>query len=147
MGMINVSLPIFLTILIIWYVLCAVGYSGLLPKTGKPRWRAWIPLYNILERYDIAWDKKPGIVSLICGITGTILISCVHNMGRPIYLNMVLVAAYLLMLIFTITSLLSLFKLSICFGKSAFFAIGLILLEPVFLIILGFDRSWYRGRA
>lgn len=147
LGVVNVSVTVFLIILGIWYVLTAIGYSRLLPKTGLPAWHGWIPGLNIIDRYDIAWGRKPGIVSLICGIAATVIISYVQNAGRPVSLNMLLVVGYLALLFFCLFSILSMYKLALCFGKGGFYAVGLIFLEPLMLIILGYDRSWYRGKV
>ena len=145
LGLINVSIPVFAAIVAIWYILESIAYTKLFPKTGRKSSHAWIPVLNHLERFDIAWSKGAGAVSLISGILSIVLVTYVTNAGRPASLNMLLVIGYLMLLVFAMTSIIGLYKLSLAFEHGAFFALGLIFFCPIFLLILGFGKSEFWG--
>ena len=58
---------------------------------------------------------------------------------------LILAATYALLMSLAAVVMLCMlpFRLAKAFGKSVFFGIGLLLLSPVFLLILGFDGSAY----
>ena len=82
-------------------------------KAGQPGWASLIPIYNAYIFLKIA--KKPGWWLLLIIIPG---------------INVVFM-------------LLALISVNESFGKSTGFLLGLIFLNPIFLLILGFDDSTY----
>jgi hypothetical protein len=85
-------------------------------KAGKPGWGSVVPIYNIVLMCQVC--GKPGWWTVLC------LIPCVN-------------------LIIAIILCIALAK---SFGKGAGFAVGLILLSPVFLPILGYGKAAYAGQ-
>lgn len=87
----------------------------LFEKAGKPGWAALIPIYNLWILFETA--ELEGILSLLALVpfVGYIAIG--------------------------IISIIAWYKISGLFGKSDGFAIGLILLNIVFLPILIFDNK------
>lgn len=112
-------------------LISAIGKWGLLVKAGKPGWGAIIPLYGDY---------------LLCEITGVnswwILIK---YLGSSLSLIPILgpICSIVITLYFRILLNVSIAR---SFGKSDSFAIGLILLPPVFYLILGFGGDEYRGK-
>ena len=97
-------------------VVSIVGLWHVFQKAKEPGWAAIIPFYNQYVLFKITWGE--GIMFLL---------QLVPLVG----------------LVFTIITNL---KLAQAFGKSIWFALGLIFLNPIFLCILGFDsRSKYLG--
>jgi hypothetical protein len=84
-------------------------------KAGQPGWGSLIPIYNIY---------------LMCKICG--------RPGWWLLLFLVPIANFIVMIILCI-------DLAKVFGKSAGFAVGLILLGFIFLPILGYGKSEYKG--
>jgi hypothetical protein len=84
-------------------------------KAGKPGWAAIIPIYNIIVFLDMV--------------------------GRPWWWLLLTIVPGVNFII----GLILMFDLARVFGKGAGFAIGLILLQPLFLLILAFDNSEYVG--
>lgn len=117
-------------------------------KAGEPGWKSLIPIYNIYIFYKIAWEAKY-FLYLFLGIVVCyflIIIGLGGNSGAASgiggFLMVVLWAAVFVM------SIIAMVKLSKRFGKSGAFAIGLILLNFIFMAILAFDSSTYdRGRT
>lgn len=86
-------------------------------KAGKPGWSVLIPFYNTYVLLEI--------------------------IGRPWWwLLLLLIPVVNLVLIF-----IMMFELARSFNKSPVFAMGLIFLQPVFLLILGFGSAEYSGTA
>lgn len=107
-----------ITFLVI-YVLSVIAMWKIFTKAGKPGWASLIPIYNIVVMYQIV-GLNPWLLLLY-------LIPFVNW-----------IAALVLSIMLNI-------KLAKVFGKSTGFAIGLIFLNPIFLLILGFGDAKYVG--
>lgn len=93
-------------------------YSGLwkmFRKAGKPGWGSIVPLYNTYCIFDIAWGN--GWKALL------MLIPLVNMVVR----------------------IITCVKLAAAFGKSGWYALGLLFFPPVFVIILGWGSARYQG--
>ena len=86
-------------------------------KAGQPGWQALIPIWNVVVVLHIAGRPAWWIVLLVV----------------PIVNIVVLIAVAI--------------DLAKSFGKGGGFAIGLLLLPPIFLLILGFGSARYVGPA
>ena len=106
-------LIIMLIIEIIKYTISTIGKYYINKKAGKPGWSAFIPIYNNYILFEIS-----GLEGLYC----LLLLIPVVKIVFHIYLCI---------------------KLSEAFNKSVAFSLGLIFLNPIFLLILGFDSSKY----
>ncbi len=117
-------------------ILQVVANWKIFEKAGEQGWKSLIPVYAEYILYKIAWDTKPFWILMGLGI-----------------LNMLLcwipVAGVILSFIFgilaVIIEVLCYVKLSKAFGHGGGFALGLILLSPIFFMILGFEDSEYIG--
>ena len=96
-------------------VLVIASMWTIFSKTGKPGWAAIIPIYNIIVLLQIV--GKPGwwLILMLIPIINLVFLIIVHH------------------------------KLSLSFGKSAGFTVGLILLGFIFLPILAFGDAKYLG--
>ena len=130
-------------ILIVVYLFVSVlGMWKVFLKAGKKGWHACVPVLNYYELFTIAWKGKFGILFSLLEIA-YILLSMgqgeLLSKGFRGFLGMsMFVAAFILLMIAKI-------KLAFSFRKGSIFAYGLIFMELVFLMILGFDRSVYYG--
>jgi hypothetical protein len=91
-------------------------------KAGQPGWAAIIPIYN----YYI-------ILKIV---------------GRPAWwlaFLLALIIPFVGWIAVFVIGIIVLIDLSKSYGKGSGFAVGLILLEPIFMPILGFGSSTYRG--
>jgi uncharacterized membrane protein YoaK (UPF0700 family) len=96
-------------------IVCIAGMWKVFTKAGKPGWACIIPIYNFIVILEIV--GKPVWWFLL------LLIPCVN----------------IVFLVWTYN------LLSKSFGKSEGFTIGLILLSPIFMCILGFGDAVYLG--
>ena len=109
----------YLAVLLVFYILVVIAMWKVFTKAGKPGWASLIPVYNMVVMYQIV-GLNPWLLLLY-------LIPFVNW-----------IAAFVL-------SIMQNIKLAKVFGKSTGFAIGLIFLNPIFLLILGFGDAKYIG--
>lgn len=119
-----------------WYILQAVAYWKIFTKAGEAGWKSIVPFYNLYTQYKLTWNPMWFFVLVGCAAVNVVL-------GG---------AEGIFYIISTITSLavgvigiISNFKLSQAYGHGVGFAIGLIFLNPIFMLILGFGSSEYQG--
>lgn len=117
-------------------------------KAGEPGWKCLIPIYNAYIFLKIAWEAKY-FIYIILGIFAAILITALavsNNSG-----TMAGIGTFLLVILYAaifVMSIIAMVKLSKRFGKSGAFAIGLILLNVIFMAILAFgDCDYDRSRT
>jgi hypothetical protein len=102
---------------ILVYVLLVAGWWMIFQKAGEEGWKAIIPIWNIIVVLKIIGRPWWWIILL--------LIPCV---GFVVWILMML-------------------DLAKSFAKGVGFAIGLIILQPIFAVILGFGDARYAGPA
>lgn len=95
-------------------VITIIGMWKVFEKAGREGWKSIIPFYNMYVLTEISGQN--GWLFLLCLIPG---------IGALIWSIMVSI------------------KLAPAFGKDTGFAIGLILLAPIFYMILGFGSAKY----
>jgi hypothetical protein len=102
-------------IILVWVVPSLIGLWKVFQKAGRPGWAAIVPIYNNWQIIEIV--------------------------GRPGW--------WLAMLFIPYASIVFMFILMIdlakSFGKSTGFGVGMILLAPVFMLMLGFGDATYLG--
>ena len=96
------------------YVLVVIAEWKIFKKAGKDGWKALIPIYNTYTLLQIL-NMEP----MLC------------------FLSVVPFASFMLSIVMDI-------KLAKSFGKTTGFGVGLILLSPIFLMILGFGDAKYK---
>lgn len=111
-------------------VLCLIATYKVFKKLGMEGWKGLIPVVNVyLLMEKVGVNHKWLLVVFFGGI-----IALVPILGALVYLIALL---YFVILLAVSTAR--------AFGKSTGFAIGLILLSPIFLCILGFGKSEFVG--
>ena len=96
-------------------IFCLIALWAIFEKAFEHGWGAVIPLYNNYLLFKITWGN--GWYSLL-------LLIPVVNVAIAIITN---------------------FKLARAFGKTFWFGLGLVLLNPIFLGILAFGEPRYKG--
>ena len=100
-------------------VLSIVSMWKVFKKAGKPGWASLIPVYNIVVLFQIS-GLNPWLLLLF-------LVPIVDFIAIPVLMILVYV------------------KLAKAFGKGSGFAVGLILLNAIFMPILAFSDAEYQG--
>ena len=96
-------------------VITLVAMWKLFVKAGKAGWKCLIPFYNTYCLYDIAWGN--GWLFLL------MFVPCVN----------------------VVVGIMMLFKLAKAFGQGTGFGFGLLFLNTIFILILGFGSAEYVG--
>lgn len=107
----------FMVVWLLVVVLMIAGMWKVFEKAGKPGWAAIIPIYNMVVLLEIA--------------------------GKPAWW----VVLFLIPMVNFIVAIIAFMALAKKFGKGAGFAIGLLLLPPVFYPMLGFGDAQYNPNA
>ena len=123
---------IILVFALVIYVLQVIGMWKVFKKSGEEGWKAIIPIYNQYTMCKIT-GVNPWwvlIVVLASGLTGAL--------GESDLASVVSLLSSIISIYFSVLLYVSLAR---AFGKSDGFAVGLILLNPIFLLILGCGDS------
>ena len=96
-------------------VLTLVAMWKLFVKAGRAGWKCLIPFYNTYCLYDISWGN--GWLFLL------MFVPCVN----------------------VVVGIMMLFKLAKAFGQGTGFGFGLLFLNTIFILILGFGSAEYVG--
>ena len=119
---------IYLVFAFIWWLLQIIANWNIFTKAGEAGWKSIIPVYSDYISYKIAWQPSYFWLVFPNGTNTTILL-----------------IVSLIRIILAIISILYCIKLSRAFGHGIGFAIGLIFLQPIFMLILGFGNDPYYG--
>lgn len=133
-----------LSIILAFQVLLIIAEWKILVKMGDKGWKSLIPFYNRYVLFEHVWD---GRVYLFV-FAGIVIKTILQFITVPAALTGVITvagAAYAL-ICFGILGVFSL-KLARSFGHDLGYAIGLILLSPIFSAILGFGQDKYQPQA
>lgn len=125
-----------LSISLVYLFLCAIHYIArwnIFKKAGIDGWKALIPLYTDYLFFKLAWSAN--VYWYILGLKVIVSISSVDT------ILLYIIAALVLLTLWIVQNV----KLAEKFSKGRGFAIGLILLNPVFMLIISFGKSEYTG--
>lgn len=131
---------IYLIFALVWWILQIIANWNIFTKAGEAGWKSLIPIYGDYVFYKIAWQTSYFWLSFILGIVASYVSSA--NLNESIFLTVI---ATLLRIVIAVINIMYCIKLSRAFGHGIGFAIGLILLQPIFLLILGFGSDQYYG--
>ena len=127
-------------------VVLIVAMWKIFTKAGKPGWHSIIPVLNLYDIGNIAWNKTMAIVFTVLGTLYGVVSSVVstklsngESSGGLTAIMGILSIAFLVIYVMMMN------KLSKSFGHGVGFTVGLVLLSPVFYMILGFGSSTYIG--
>ena len=133
---------IYLVFAFIWWLLQIIANWNIFTKAGEAGWKSIIPVYSDYISYKIAWQPSDFWLVFVLGI----ITSVANGMADPNGTNTtILLIVSLIRIILAIISILYCIKLSRAFGHGIGFAIGLIFLQPIFMLILGFGNDPYYG--
>ena len=130
-------------------VLNIIAMWKIFRKAGERGWKILIPIYNLYILFKIVWSKKAFwsyfTLTIITSILSSILSVVINREISDTLYYILLVVGGVIGLILLIMSLMVYFKLSKSFGHGFGFFLGLVFLEYIFILILGFGGSKYIG--
>ena len=124
---------------LVLYVLEVIALWKIFVKAGEDGWKAIIPILNIYVLFKISWDPKFFWFYLGAQVLGGILASSENSFAMTLG-SLCSLGAFVL-------TVIMLYYLSKSFGQGAGFTVGLVLLQLIFLMILGFGGSSYIGNG
>ena len=149
LGAIIATMGIFAIVFgIAWYILQVIAYWKIFTKAGKPGWHSIIPILNEWDRTDLSWNSTWAWVMIACVLLGSVLSSLgtTVNADGETVTTFVGTLGSVMSLAGAVIALISEYKLAKAFGKGFGFFLGLVFLNPIFKMILGFGDAQYQGR-
>lgn len=124
---------LYIGVMLFGYLLLALGRWQMFEKMGQPGWKGFIPIYSDYVLYGSCWETVFFWVALaastVCAIGGadsrSLLISLAGIVAGVMEASLAL-------------------RVSRSFGHGFLFALGLMLLNPLFVLYLGFGPDRYR---
>lgn len=130
------AIVIYLFALVAILLMELIGYWKTFEKMGESGWKALIPIYNGYLMYKRTWVAKMYWIMFAL----TIANSLIMEFGNSISASYI-VWAFITFAISTVITIIQSDKLSRAFGHGHWFTVGLVLLGPIFIMILGFGSS------
>jgi len=133
-------------------VLYIIAFWKIFQKSGEKGWKSIIPIYNEYVWFKLTWKTSMFWIAFICSFAGSIIMSIggaqfdsefnmISNTGNPAT-NAI---GGILMLVTCIIYIMQCFKASKAYGHGTGYGLGLLFLDPIFIMILGFGKSEYKG--
>ena len=116
-------------------ILVLVAKWKIFTKAGQAGWKSLIPVYGSYVEYSFTWSRLHGILVPVAMLLARIITSTADT-GSLIYGLATIPAIYA-----GVAALIQTHKLSKSFGHGIGFTLGLIFLNPIFLLILGFGKN------
>ena len=139
----GMALGTLITFRLILFLLQVIADWRIFKKAGVPGWKSIIPFLNTYEEYKLSWKGK-GMLGLCFVFLQVVSSSFDYYTAdpQPAWVMAVLVVLGLATLVISIMQSLRMAK---AFGKGTGFAVGLIILQPLFRLILGLGSAEYKG--
>lgn len=125
---------------LIWLLLTLIARWLVFQKAGEQGWKSVIPLYNDYTAYKIAWEPNMFWAWLAFTLVGNMA----ENAADGRFWSIPGMLGGICALAVTLIVLGYSMNMAKSFGKGILFGIGLWLLEPVFMMILGFGSARYQ---
>ena len=132
----------------VMWVIMAIARWKLFTKAGEPGWKSLIPFYGQYTQFKLTWDVKYFWIILCCEVAVGIFNAPFMTSDSS---SLAAIGAGLVGIIMGIASIvidvISCHKLSKSFGHDIGFTLGLVFLNSIFILILGFGKSQYIGNT
>ena len=126
-------------LVLIWYILQVIAYWKLFKKAGQPGWKSLIPFYNQYMQYKICWRPVMFWIFTLLSVGANVL----YTTGLDNENDILIVIGAVLMVCGIVIGIMGTYKLARAFGHGGGYTVGLLLLRPIFMLILGFGSSKY----
>ena len=123
---------------LVFYILEVIAMWKVFSKAGEAGWKSLIPIYNYYVLYDITWQAPIGLAYGLMNLA--------INLNNNKVISIPTIISFPVSIALFVLHIMQSLKMAKAFGKGTGFAIGLILLQPIFLLILGFGSAQYLGK-
>lgn len=131
--------------LIIWMILLIVASWKIYKKAGKPGWHAIIPFLSTYDLFEFTWSSTMGYVAIALTIAESLLSRYSVAAAAEDSSSAMTLIASMVSIVFAVITFIDYYKLSKSFGHGFGFFLGLVFLNPIFMLILAFGSSQYIG--
>lgn len=156
-GAAGATIGIMASMMIAFYIFIIIAGWRILKKAGEPGWKILIPFYNVYMLMKIVNMKSWFWWLLAIYICGSIMIAIdIPNLStmsnqQMSMINwgqhpMTIIAIIATLAIGICTNIVYAWRTSKVFGHGVGYFLGLFFLEPIFWLILGFDKSKYNKK-
>ena len=136
----------FIVIAIIATIIAAIariiGWWAIFSKMGVSGWKSLIPIYNTYNIYRKVWSKKAFWLSLLLNI----IVAALDTI--PLFVDIGNDFTFFYIMLYVIMATISFFvnfklmaSLSVNFGHGVGYTFGLVFLQTIFVLIIGFGDS------
>ena len=134
------------TFAILFYVALVIGQWKIFEKAGEEGWKSLIPFYNAYILWKIAGRNFIElVVATVIVVVLSIVLGSIAAATSSEILGIIAGLLYLIYLIYLIIVTCKFCDgLSKAFGHGGAFATGLFFMQPIFLMILGFNKDEYQ---
>lgn len=122
---------------VVLIIATTVGLWCIFEKADEAGWKSLIPFYNVYILYKLAWSSKHAIIVTILLVILDALNTVSVYIPNVKYIYLVVGVALL------VYAIIGNYKLSSAFSYSGAFTVGLVLLNPIFILILGKGNAYY----
>lgn len=136
---------------VIW-VLYIIAFWKVFTKAGQPGWKAIIPVYNEYILYKISWKPNMFWIYLILSVVAGIFCNMDPVMSATMQgttatgaMGVWGILGCILTIAAFVICIMQNAKTSKAYGHGAGYTLGLIFLNWIFMLILGFGKSEYKG--
>lgn len=137
----GVSITVIVLFTLAYYVLCAVAYWKIFTKAGEKGWKSLIPFYSGYVQYRLTWKTSMFWLTLVAVVANGVLTKMQEQGLIWSILTLVVSLAVIVLCVMRAN------KLAKSFGHGAGYTVGLVLLQPIFILMLGFGSSQYIGNT
>lgn len=139
----------------VWDIFCIilmmVAEWKLFKKLGEKPWKSLVPYYNAYILYKHSWSKKAFsiyfVASTLFDICNGISSHLAKNAPNSMWMTLLVLISLPFGIIAAVCSILYAFRLAESFGKGKLFSVGLLLMYPIFIAMLGFGKIQYIGNG
>lgn len=124
---------------LIWAIIWIVANWRLFTKADEAGWKSIIPFYNTYILYKISWKPLWFWITLGLGLCSSLMSFMTY------YSHIAAAVVWLMIAMVAVIGVMQTFKLSYSFGHGVLFALGLVFLNPLFILILAFGDAQYVG--
>lgn len=130
----------------LFYVALVIGQWKIFEKAGEEGWKSLIPFYNAYILWKIAGRNFIElVVATVIVVVLSIVLGSIAAATSSGILGIITVLLYLIYLVYFIAVNCKFCDgLSKAFGHGGAFATGLFFMQPIFLMILGFNKDEYQ---
>lgn len=132
---------ILVAVVVVLYLIMALGYCKMFKKAGEPGWKGLIPFYNQYILYKISWKGSMFFIWLVLEIAFTVLN---RLSGDNLILSLISIVVGIAGIVIEVKRC---GRLSKAYGRGIGTAVGLFFLPVIFSWILGLGSAQYTAPA